>query len=146
MDDRPYVITLTRTVAVTPAELFLAWTEPPILARWLAPAVVADARPGGVFRCTLDDGALLDGTYAEVIPGERLAIVLHPPGGEPSGERIEIGMFAVTRDISELEIAERWGGPPPSPEEVTAREARWRGLVDRLVAGIEPSATLDPDA
>lgn len=145
MSDRPYVITLTRTVAVTPPELYLAWTEPAILARWLAPQVVADARPGGVFRCTLDDGAILDGTYDEVIPGERIGLVLRTPD-DPAGARIVIAMYAVTRDISELEIAEHWGGPPPSPEAVDAREARWRGLLDRLVEGIEPSATLDPDA
>ena len=145
MSDRPYVITLTRTVAVTPPELYLAWTEPAILERWLAPVVVADARPGGAFRCTLPDGAILDGTYDEVIPGERIGFVLRTPD-DPAGARIVIALFAVTRDISELELAAHWGGSPPSPEDVDAREARWRGLLDRLVAGIEPSATLDPDA
>jgi len=146
MSDRPYVITLTRTVAVTPPELHRAWTEPQILERWLAPVVLADARPGGVFRCTLPDGSALDGTYDEVIAGERIGLVLRPPGGDPAGERIVIAMFAVTRDISELEISERWGGPPPSPEQVTARTARWQRLLDQLVEGIEPAATLDPDA
>jgi uncharacterized protein YndB with AHSA1/START domain len=114
--------------------------------RWLAPVVRADARPGGVFQCTLPDGSALDGTYDEVIAGERIGLELCPPGGDPGGERIVIAMFAVTRDISELEISERWGGPPPSPAQVAARTARWQRLLDQLVEGIEPAATLDPDA
>ena len=101
--------------------------------------------PFGLVLEILKFRTMVDGTYDEVIPGERIGFVLRTPD-DPAGARIVIALFAVTRDISELELAEHWGGSPPSPEDVDAREARWRGLLDRLVAGIEPSATLDPDA
>jgi uncharacterized protein YndB with AHSA1/START domain len=75
-------LTMVRRIKAPPATVFEAWTRPEILARWWGPhhtmvlSAEIDARAGGSFRVTLveDNGArhTVSGTYAEVVPGERL--------------------------------------------------------------------------
>lgn len=75
-------LTMKRRLNATPAEVYRAWTEPELLARWFGPENVAtqtaeiDARVGGGYRIVMrgDDGELhqVSGTYLEVVEDERL--------------------------------------------------------------------------
>jgi uncharacterized protein YndB with AHSA1/START domain len=75
-------LTMKRRLNATPAEVYRAWTEAELLARWFGPENVTaqkaeiDARVGGRYRIVLlgDDGELhqVSGTYHEVVENERL--------------------------------------------------------------------------
>jgi uncharacterized protein YndB with AHSA1/START domain len=73
---------LERTVPVSPAAVWRAWTDPDLLMRWFCPApwrtedAHIDLRPGGAFTCTLvgPDGERMPtlGCFLEVDPPRRL--------------------------------------------------------------------------
>lgn len=75
-------LTMKRRLNATPAEVYRAWTQPELLARWFGPenvtaqAAEIDARVGGRYRITMrgDDGEMhqVSGTYHEVVENERL--------------------------------------------------------------------------
>ena len=55
-----HVVTIDRVINASANELYAAWTELPILTRWLAPTLDADIRVGGTFKLDLfasDGGA-----------------------------------------------------------------------------------------
>lgn len=73
------------TFKASPQQVFAAWADPGILARWISPyyltvsLVAAEAVPGGRFRIDMegavngqDISGQAFGVYREVIPGQRL--------------------------------------------------------------------------
>jgi uncharacterized protein YndB with AHSA1/START domain len=78
----PTTLIVVRTIAAPVADVFQAWTDPELLARWLAPGPLvvthasADARPGGEYRIVAVDplGAehVTVGEYREVVHNARL--------------------------------------------------------------------------
>ncbi|MGO4666087.1 SRPBCC family protein [Bosea sp. 2RAB26] len=75
-------LTMKRRLNATPAEVYRAWTQPELLARWFGPENVRaekaeiDARVGGHYRISMrgSDGELhhVSGEYHEVVENERL--------------------------------------------------------------------------
>lgn len=75
-------LTMKRRLNATPAEVYQAWTQPELLARWFGPENVQaqhaeiDARVGGRYRIVMrgSDGELhqVGGEYLEVVENERL--------------------------------------------------------------------------
>lgn len=75
-------LTLVRRIKAAPAKVFEAWTQPEVLALWWGPhhtrvtEAEIDARKGGRFRIVLAEESgpqhEVSGTYAEVVPPERL--------------------------------------------------------------------------
>ncbi|MGO4674711.1 SRPBCC domain-containing protein [Bosea sp. 2YAB26] len=75
-------LTMKRRLNATPAEVYRAWTQPELLARWFGPENVRaekaeiDARVGGHYRISMrgSDGQLhhVSGEYHEVVENERL--------------------------------------------------------------------------
>jgi uncharacterized protein YndB with AHSA1/START domain len=73
---------MKRRLNATPAEVYQAWTQPELLARWFGPENVQaeraeiDARPGGRYRIVMrgSDGEQhqVQGEYHEVVENERL--------------------------------------------------------------------------
>ena len=75
---------VTRELPASRADVFRAWTEPDLFARWFTPpgnssvSAELDVRPGGSYRITLKRTQLVPGTshivgrYLEVDPPERL--------------------------------------------------------------------------
>lgn len=73
------------TFKASPEQVFAAWTDPALLARWISPyyltvlSVAADPTPGGQLRIDMqgavegqDISGRATGTYQEVAPGKRL--------------------------------------------------------------------------
>src|SRR5690242_6718852 len=76
-------VCLERTIPASPAQVYRAWLDPELLARWLAPRGYAvtraevDERAGGHVRIWQADpsgtaAGAFDGELAELIPGERI--------------------------------------------------------------------------
>jgi uncharacterized protein YndB with AHSA1/START domain len=83
---------LERLLPATVAEVFAAWTDPTLMAKWLAPTgyaeVETDLRVGGQFRVTMigDDVRLEhSGEYLLIDPPRRLSFTWRSPytGGMP---------------------------------------------------------------
>lgn len=73
------------TFKAGPEQVFAAWTDPALLARWISPyyltvlSVAAEATPGGQLRIDMqgeiegqDISGQAIGVYREVVPGQRL--------------------------------------------------------------------------
>jgi uncharacterized protein YndB with AHSA1/START domain len=73
-------VVVRRSIAVSPARLYRAWTEPQELARWMSPVgraeVEVDLRVGGSLRVAMiGDGRRIEhtGQFLELVPPHRLA-------------------------------------------------------------------------
>jgi uncharacterized protein YndB with AHSA1/START domain len=75
-------LTMKRRLNATPAEVYRAWTDPNLLARWFGPENVetieaeVDPRVGGVYRIVMLENTgerhQVSGSYQEVVENERL--------------------------------------------------------------------------
>ena len=75
-------LVVVRTIGAPAADVFEAWTDPALLAQWLAPGPLvvthasADPRPGGAYRIVAVDPLgtehVTEGEYREVSPPTRL--------------------------------------------------------------------------
>lgn len=141
-----HVITIDRVINASANELYAAWTETPILTRWLAPTLEADIRVGGTFKLDLfpsDGGAktitgkydilqqghLIDMTFASDAPGER------------TKERLVV-RFDPQGSLTRVTITLSWDG---TPQDERALERAWKARLDRLCAGVELATTADLD-
>jgi uncharacterized protein YndB with AHSA1/START domain len=133
-------VTLVRTIPATAAEVFAAWTDASLLARWLAAhdcrvrEASADARPGGAYRIAVvcppaDDVHLTTGEYRELMPpqgGTFARVVMTWRYDGPHGADDAPSLLTV-------ELRER----VPGTTELTLTHARARDLRTRelLAAG-----------
>jgi uncharacterized protein YndB with AHSA1/START domain len=119
-------------------------TDAQKLARWVAPDVVADARPGGVIRMNFNGFDVMRGEFVELIPGKRVVYTWGwetlgeqpPPGSttveftlEPDGAGTKVTL--VHRGLAERSIESYSGG--------------WDGFFAQLqqgIAGKTPTQTL----
>lgn len=81
-------VNVTRELPASREDVFRAWTQPDLFARWFTPpgnssvSAELDVRPGGNYRITLERTQLVPGTsyivgrYLEVDPPERLVFTL----------------------------------------------------------------------
>jgi uncharacterized protein YndB with AHSA1/START domain len=92
-------VELRRFLPAATDEVFAAWTDPELMARWLSPVghaeVEVDLRVGGRFRVTMgaeDRRIEHSGEYLEVVPPRRLAFTWASPytGPEPSVVTVEL--------------------------------------------------------
>jgi uncharacterized protein YndB with AHSA1/START domain len=75
-------LTMKRRLNATPAQVYRAWTDPKLLARWFGPENVEtieaelDPRVGGVYRIVMlennGERHQVQGSYQEVVENERL--------------------------------------------------------------------------
>ncbi|HKE80045.1 MAG TPA: SRPBCC domain-containing protein [Solirubrobacteraceae bacterium] len=72
-------VTLQRTIAAPPDEVYRTWLEPDLIQRWMAPGdleatrVEVDARVGGAYRVWHGDAGGFEAEILELVPGERIA-------------------------------------------------------------------------
>ncbi len=110
MSDRPEInpaldLVLERTVDVSPALVWRAWTEPKHLMKWFTPKpwetieCEIDLRPGGLFRTVMrsPDGTVMpagNGCYLEVVKERRLVWTdAMGPGYRPNARPFMTGII-----------------------------------------------------
>lgn len=102
-------LVLERTVPVSPAKVWRAWTEPEQLKKWFCPrpwqVTECDIvlRPGGRFFTVMEgpNGEVSpgEGCYLEVVPNERLVWTdWLLPGFRPAGKGFMVGMLLLEPD------------------------------------------------
>lgn len=98
-------VSITRTFAATPEQVFDAWTTPAAFAVWFGTAAITvddvemDVRVGGAWKATmhLPDGSLKHwvGEFTEVNRPTRLALTLTDEPDEPAREPVTVDIVAV---------------------------------------------------
>lgn len=95
-------LSVERTYFTSPERLYQAWTDPALVAQWLAPGPmkcsvpVYDVRKGGKWRIEMrgpgpngkEMQMVYEGTFAEVTPGKRIVMLWPPamPGVDPEAD------------------------------------------------------------
>jgi uncharacterized protein YndB with AHSA1/START domain len=142
-------VQVTRELPARRDDVFRAWTQPDLFARWFTPpgnsSVTAelDVRPGGDYRITLERTELVPGTsyivgrYLEVAPPERLVFTFGweeaPPMAQVEAlEALDSRVTVRFRDLgasTEISIThERLG----TPELRAFHRWGWETTLDRL--------------
>ncbi|HYF09180.1 MAG TPA: SRPBCC domain-containing protein [Acetobacteraceae bacterium] len=139
-------LSLTRVIQAPPALVFAAWTRPEMLARWWGPhhtrveTAEVDARPGGRFRTVLvEEGGVrheVSGTYAEVVPGERLVFSWAWSATPDRVSRVTV-TFRAAGEVTEVTLVhDRF-----ADADTAARHRRgWTESLERLAALAEGEA------
>ncbi len=140
-------LVLERTVAVPPALVWRAWTEPEHLKKWFTPRpwttpeCEMDLRPGGLFRTVMrsPEGAEHEniGCFLEIVPEERLVFTdALGAGYRPRGKPFMTGV--VTMEPADGGTLYRAVAIHGSPETRKTHEAMgfhdgWATALDQLV-------------
>jgi uncharacterized protein YndB with AHSA1/START domain len=145
-DMAEHVVTIDRVVNASANELYAAWTEPPILTRWLAPTLEADIRVGGTFRLDLfasDGGAkVITGKYDLLQQGHLIDMTFASDAeGTRTNERLVV-RFDPQGSLTRLTVKLAWDG---DPQDERALQRAWKARLDRLCAGVELATTADLD-
>ena len=143
-------LVLLRTIAAPAAEVFAAWTDARLLARWLAPEgcavadATADARVGGAYRIAVRDPAgdvhVTTGEYRELVPASRIVMTWRyagPNGDDPAPSVLTVTLRALAERSTELTLRHE------KARDARAREllaAGWPSCLDKLAALLAPSA------
>jgi uncharacterized protein YndB with AHSA1/START domain len=109
-------------IAASPETVFDFFTDPDRMIQWMGRSAELDPRPGGAFRCDINDDAVASGRYVEVDrpsrivftwgwegedsvtkPGTSRVEVLFEPDGEGTGLRL------IHHDLPSVESAEKHG-------------------------------------
>jgi hypothetical protein len=136
-------IKLHRTIHGTPEQVFAAWTDPRVLARWFAPGTaeakidLLEAHPGGRYRIEMHDAAnakvyVVGGRFLELEPPRRLVITWAwegEPGGEPPTESRVIVELAERDGATELTLTHEG---LPDPKSADGHKQGWEGCLDKL--------------
>lgn len=141
-------VRLERLLPAPVAEVFAAWTDPGLMAKWLAPIghaeVEVDLRVGGQFRVTMvGDDVRLDhtGEYLVIDPPSRLSFTWRSPytGGHAS----QVDLILAARGQATLLILTHQGLPD---ETRSSHEGGWERILERLAAVLtdKASATRTP--
>ncbi|MFN0253472.1 MAG: SRPBCC domain-containing protein [Kofleriaceae bacterium] len=141
-----HVVRIERVINASANELYAAWTETPILTRWLAPTLEADVRVGGAFKLDLfpsDGGAkVITGKYDLLQQGHLIDMTfVSDAPGERTNERLVV-QFYPQGSLTRLGVTLSWDG---SPQDGPALQRAWKARLDRLCAGVELATTADLD-
>jgi uncharacterized protein YndB with AHSA1/START domain len=138
----PHSITVTRTIAASPAALYAAWTEPDRMRQWFATVVEADVRVGGRYRIEVheDDGSVngFTGEYLALEPGERVAFTFthhsQTPADRISDETVTVTFHEVEPGRTEVGVTNSWTGPEVGPSDYAALRDGWEVWASQLAA------------
>lgn len=128
-------------IAASPETIFDFFTEPDRMIQWMCRSAELDPRPGGVFRCDINDNAVAAGEYLAVEPPGRIVFSWGWEGEnavtEPGTSKVEVLLEAageetnlrlIHTDLATAESAEK-------------HSHGWRHYLDRLAisaAGGDP--------
>ena len=79
-------------IAASPETVFMFWTDPTRMARWMGRDIRLDPRPGGEFRIDYNGSDIASGAFVEVDPPHRLVLTW---GWEAEGDPTPPGASTV---------------------------------------------------
>lgn len=117
-------------IAAPPETVFKFFTDPVMHTRWLGREVVLDPRPGGIYRCVVNDSSTVVGAYVEV---DQPRCVVFTWGFEgnvvvPPGSSVVTVTFEPARGGTEVQLVHA-GLPHPM---LNPHDTGWRGYLDCL--------------
>lgn len=119
-------------IAASPETVFDFFTDPRLMTQWMGRAVDLDPRPGGGFRCEVNDEAIASGEYVAVEPPRRVVFTWGWNGEDsvtrPGSSTVEV-LLAPDGDGTHLRLVHTG---LPSPESATKHGHGWRHYLDRL--------------
>lgn len=83
MPTEPAVIERELHIDARPEIVFAYFTDPERLTRWMGMEAQLDARPGGGFRCKVNENDIAAGEYVEVTPYSRVVFTWGWEGENP---------------------------------------------------------------
>jgi uncharacterized protein YndB with AHSA1/START domain len=129
-------IRLERLLAAPVAEVFAAWTDPSLMAKWLAPMgraeVDADLTIGGRFRVTMIDGDVRlehTGEYLVIDPPHRLSFTWLSPYTGGRASQVDVALTA--RGSETLLVLSHQQLPDDTR---SSHEGGWTRILDHLAA------------
>jgi uncharacterized protein YndB with AHSA1/START domain len=136
----PHSVTVSRTIAATPATLYAAWTEPERMRRWFATVVEADVRVGGRYRIENHqaDGTVnaFTGEYLALEPGVRVEFTFthhaQTPADRIGDERVGVTFRELEPGRTEVRVTNSWTGPAVEPSDYDLLREGWEEWVSLL--------------
>lgn len=135
----PAPLEVRRTIDATPEEVWTAWIDPDLVARWFAPGKLRaevleyEVRVEGSYRIRMHDpeggSHTVGGTFLEVSPYRRLAMSWAWEGGSAGTSRVVVA-FNRKRDGTEVSIVHEG---LPDQESIAAHSEGWEGCLAKLV-------------
>jgi uncharacterized protein YndB with AHSA1/START domain len=124
-------VTRELRVPARPETLFALLTDPSEITRWLGQTAVIDARPGGIFRVTINESDIARGNYVEVLPHERVVFTWGwEQGGAPLAPGSSTVEFTLVPQGDSTLLRLRHLGLPPELRE--AHGAGWDMMLGKL--------------
>jgi uncharacterized protein YndB with AHSA1/START domain len=140
MSDHEIEISITRHFDAAPADVFAAWIEPALFARWFGTEgtvvddVVMDPTPGGQWsaRMIVGEGAAIGwhGSYVEVDAPHRLVLTL----SDRPGDEFEVVTVLLDEDAGGTAMTFTQAGGHVPPEFLEQTTEGWRSFFDDLAA------------
>jgi uncharacterized protein YndB with AHSA1/START domain len=134
--DHPRIARLTRILPAPPEEVWDAWTDPSLMARWMTPIGVAEAvvdlRVGGRFTVVMrGEGRVIEhhGEYLALQRPARLVFTWRSPYTGPGSSRVTVAL-APDGQGTRLELTHE--GLPD--DAVESHGGGWRLMLERLAA------------
>jgi uncharacterized protein YndB with AHSA1/START domain len=123
-------------IAAPPEVVFSYFTDPAKHPRWMGQRATLDARPGGLYRCEVNDTHTVIGAYVLVEPHSRLVFTWGFVGNDtvPPGSSTVSVTLTRTPDGTDLHLVHT-GLPHPA---LGGHEEGWRGYLAQLAVAIEP--------
>lgn len=133
---------IRRVLPGSPEEVFRAFTDPGLMARWMSPVGTAEAdvdlREGGRFRLVMrGDGREIEhtGEYRTVSPPTLLVFTWRSPFTGGSDSLVTVRLAGRGPDTELLLVHERLPGGAAE-----SHAGGWGGMLDRLASSLPPGA------
>ena len=139
VSDSAPVLIVRRTFMAARERVFRAWTEAGALEQWFRPMGVRvrvrelDVRVGGTFRFELaGDGSMMEGTYLEVVPTERLVFTWTSRGTQHEETLVTVEFVARGAETEVVLTHARLSGG----EMLELHRVGWQAALDGLAAAL----------
>jgi uncharacterized protein YndB with AHSA1/START domain len=127
-------------VAAEADKVWLALTQPDYLRRWCSPTADIKAKPGGLFRASVDRVIELEAHIDVYDPGRRLRLIYLPSPALPPSDSPIIDDFILDATPPDTIVRLLGSGIPGTPEwEAQYRRLRmgWQAAMTRLKVFVE---------
>lgn len=129
--------------------VWIAFTDAAHLGRWCAPGAQIAARPGGLFRASVDRVTETEAHIDVFMPGKRLRLIYLPTAALPAGDSAVVVDFIIEASKDGVTIVRTLGsGVPDDPEwDMPFRRMKlgWERAMARLKVYVEKQMATGQD-